>query len=72
MFCIFNFRFINFRFNFLLKIEALLLSAEKDLPLSKLNQSIFDMLSKYFNLMIKDLIDIYINHYNNLIKYSFI
>ena len=30
------------------------------------------MLSKRFNLMIEDLTDIYVNHYNNLIKYSFI
>ena len=65
----FNFRPINSRFDFLLEIEAPLLSAEKDLSLSRLNQSMIDMSSKRFNLMIEDLIDIYINHCNNLIKY---
>ena len=30
------------------------------------------MLSKNFNLMIEDLIDNCINHYNNLMKYFFI
>ena len=67
----FNFRFINLRFDFLLKIEALLLSAEKNVSLLRSDQLIIDISSKNFDLMIEDLIDNCVNHCNNLIKYSF-
>ena len=67
-----NFRSINLRFDFLLKIETSLLSAEKDLLLLRSDQLIVNISSKRFNLMIEDLTNIYVNHCNNLIKYSFI
>ena len=68
----FNFRFINSRFDFLLEIEAPLLSAEKNVSLSRSDQSMIDMSSKDFDLMIEDLIDNCVNNYNNSIKYFFV
>ena len=67
-----NFRPINSRFDFLLKIEAPLLSAEKNVSLLKSDQSMIDMSLKGFDLMIEDLTDNCVNHCNNLMKYSFI
>ena len=67
-----NFQLINSRFDFLLEIEASLLSAEKDVSLLRSNQSMIDMSLKNSDLMIKNLIDNCVNHCNNLMKYSFI
>ena len=70
MLCISNFRPINFRFNFLLEIKALLLSAEKNVSLLRSSQSMIDMSSKNFDLMIENLINNCVNHCDNLMKYS--